>query len=199
MRGHFRDFLNALTTELGEFPLREFFPVGVEYGDVRNFADEVLAHCWDEFLRFADGSSAPNGDRFDSFDSKISVGNSPAHEKMVHSLQLRSTSKHSMNISPKALTAPAIAILSEMISAFRENLKTCLCSDDVKFFCPGRMNAMASFREQFANTANAWLDSEGEDPQSTRRDELARLRESYDIALKAFQSPLAEERTESQS
>jgi hypothetical protein len=191
----FKKFLHVFTTALAEPPLREFFPGELNDDDVRKFRDEIYTHFREEFLQFADGSSAPNGERLDFFNGRISVKDSSTLKESVHSLRVCSMSRCRGSMPHKDLTAPAIAKLSELISNFRKDLKTCLCSDDVKFFLQSNYSSrrqLMSFREQFAAAANAWLNSKDGNSQTTRGENFANLQKEYDSALEEFQKPLGE-------
>jgi hypothetical protein len=194
----FDTFSKKLRAALKQRPLNEYFPECTDMAWLRNFTSSTFEDFLKEFLQFAEASSAPNGELFVFFNSKMAPRTCPSElalnefRKQIDPISTLS-SNHDMDLWDQCLD-PCMDKFRELMGAFMENLKTCLLSGQVKFKFPMDTREM-TFRERFADTANGWLDRATDD-QQTHRAVLSALRKRYDNALKVFQEPLAEERAE---
>jgi hypothetical protein len=175
-------FTKLLSTAFKQPPLNEFFP---KSDGSHELANAVMTYLLEDFLQFAEASSAPDGGRFAFFDSATSAENSLNNDKVAFikkKLQAKSGDSGALNEAKEKL--------SKLMSAFMGNLKACLLSDRVKFKFPSNEQKM-TFLEYFEAIADDWL-NRADNGENTNRENLARLRGNYDNALKAFQAPLGE-------
>jgi hypothetical protein len=180
----FEEFTKLLSTALQQSPLKEFFP---ESGDASGLVNAIWRYFLQDFLQFAEASSAPDGGRFAFFDSATSAKKLLTDEKLA-------IIRKRLNANPKDSSVDSTDAkekLSELIGAFMGNLKKCLLSDQVEFQL-GQNGHKKTFRGHFASAVEAWLNVYSGVRKATNGNELSMLRENYDNALKAFQAPLPE-------
>jgi hypothetical protein len=176
----FNRFIDALNAAAKEQPLEVAFPHATYSHEFKRFAFKKYVRFLHEFLQSANGIGATDGSRLDSFDSAVPV------EGILDAVDFDSLGAQKSSIESNQ---GAKVALCKLLNDFRKDLKTCLCSDEVKFdFCPGQNEI--SFREHFATETERWLGLFERDQKTKRRETLNSLQGRYDSALKAFQEPL---------
>jgi hypothetical protein len=148
-------FVKTLTNALNQSPLKKLFSAVANGHNLDTLKWDIYAYFLSEFLQFADTSSTPNGSRFAFFNSAIDA------EKFLSSMEITTIGQlgNYLGIQSADSNTPlseenaAMEKFSNLIGEFRENLKTCLLSEKVKFK-PFSGTQEMTFREHFVAAAN---------------------------------------------